>query len=450
MFDKGLAQKIFAAGKIKGFQDMEVFYSSGTSFSVKIYKGEIDDYKLSGNEGISLRGKKGSKMGYSYSEKVDESSVDILIHEAMQNAEIIESKDEEYIFEGAENYRQINNYNTELEKVTEREKIDFALNMEKYAFEADSRVYSVQYCLYGEGSGQMSLINTYGLELSQKDNVSYAYLAVLVKEDDEIRSGSSYRVTSDFYSLDPKKIAEEAVKEAVEKLGSKSIKSGKYKVLLKNTAAADLIESYCGIFSAENIQKDLSLLKGKLGQKIASDKLTIKDNPFMEKGFAASGFDGEGYPCSEKAIIEKGVLKTYLYNLKTAKKDGVESTGNASKKSYKSTVGILPTNFYIEQGEKSFGELLESVSEGILITEIEGLHAGINTVSGDFSLSAGGFYVENGEKIFPVTQITISGNFFELIKRIEEVGNDIKFGMPGAMYVGAPTLKIRDVDVAGE
>lgn len=169
----------------------------------------------------------------------------------------------------------------------------------------------------------------------------------------------------------------------------------------------------------------------------------------MAAGYRA--FDDEGVACRYKKIVDKGVLTTYFHNLKTALTDGTETTGNAYRASYSSSISIAPTNFYIENGDTDVAEMLNRMGTGIMITEIEGLHAGLNTVSGDFSLSARGFYIKNGKKERPVEQITVSGNYLTLLKDVAAVGNDFKFGMPdGGGYKGAPSLLIEKLSVAGE
>ena len=210
------------------------------------------------------------------------------------------------------------------------------------------------------------------------------------------------------------------------------------------------MEAFTGIFSAEAVQKNLSLLKGKLNEKIASDKFTLIDDPYMEDGLASKSFDGEGVACKYKRVIDKGVLKTYFHNLKTAKKDGVETTGNASKGSYKSSIGISPSNFYVEKGERELNEMVADLDKGILITELQGLHSGLNSISGDFSLAALGYLIESGKISRPLEQITVSGNYFEMLKNIEETGSDLKFGLPGGAYIGSPSLKIKKLSIAGE
>lgn len=447
---KNIIDKLFAEGKKQGMKEMEVYYGDGSSLTLKVFEKELDGYSLSKSEGLSFRGVYNGKMGYSYTEKVDETSIELLVKGAIENAKVIDSEDEELIYEGSKEYKEVNNFNEALESVKEKDKIEFVKELESECFKIDKRITSVETCVYGDGYGETVMSNTKGLYLQEKSNIVYTYVVVIAKESEDIKTGFAYRAGNDFSKFIAKEVAEEAVKEALSQLGATSIKSGDYTIVLRNNASADMLESFTGIFSAENVQKDLSLLKGKLNEKIGSDKFTIIDDPFMEVGLSSKSFDGEGVACKYKKIIDKGVLKTYLHNLKTAKKDGVETTGNASKSSYKSPIDISPTNFYIDKGDKSFDEIISSIEKGILITELQGLHSGLNTISGDFSLAALGFEIENGKIKRPVEQITVAGNYFDMIKNIEEVGTDLKFGLPGDAYIGSPSLKIKKLSVSGE
>ncbi|MBP1926650.1 PmbA protein [Sedimentibacter acidaminivorans] len=447
---KSMVDKLFAEGKKHGMEEMEVYYGGGNSLTLKVFEKELDGYSLSEVEGLSFRGIYNGKMGYSYTEKVDETSIELLVKGAIENAKVIDSDDEELIYEGSKEYNEVNNFNEALKDVKEEDKIKFVKELESECLKIDKRIVSVETCVYGDGYGETVMSNTKGLYLQEKSNIAYTYVVVIAKESEHIKTGFSYRTGNDFSKFNAKEIAEEAVKEALSHLGASSIKSGDYSIVLRNNASADMLESFAGIFSAENVQKDLSLLKGKLNEKIGSDKFTLIDDPFMEGGLSSKSFDGEGVACKFKKVIDKGTLKTYLHNLKTAKKDGVETTGNASKSSYKSPIDISPTNFYIDKGNKSFDEIISSIDRGILITELQGLHSGLNTISGDFSLAALGFEIENGKIKRPVEQITVAGNYFDMIKDIEEVGTDLKFGLPGDAYIGSPSLKIKKLSISGE
>lgn len=450
MLNKEFSDKVIKFGKTKGFSDMEIFYIGGTNLSIKIYNQEIDNYSFSQSEGVSFRGTYNGKMGYSYTEKIDDTSIELLINEAMENSMIIDSEDIENIYYGNEEYVNISNFNPSLEKIKEEDKINFVLKLEEEAKKLDNRISSIQHCMYGDGVGEMSIYNSKGLSLEDRSNSAFAYIGVVAKEKDDIKTGLSYRVTNNFLELDPSEMAKEAVDEAISMLGADTIESGNYEVIIRNTAMADLLDAFSGVFSAENVQKNLSLMKGKLNSKIAVEDITLVDDPHLIDGFASSSFDGEGYPTKMKKIIDKGVLVTYLHNMKTAEKDGIKSTGNASRGSYKSSIGISPSNFYIEKGKSTLDEIIKNTENGIMLIDLQGLHSGLNPISGDFSLSCYGFLIEKGIIIRPVNQITVSGNFFQMIKDIEEIGSDLRFGLPSDSYIGSPSIKFKNLSIAGE
>lgn len=330
------------------------------------------------------------------------------------------------------------------------DKIEFIKNLEKEALTLDNRISSVQMCIYNEIENERYIMNTKGVDLSDKQNGGIVYISVVAKEGNDTKTGTGYRLFSDFSQIDYKEIAKEAVDEAISMLGATPAKSDNYTTVIKNTVFADILKSFSSVFSGDNVQKGLSLLKDKLGEQIASPIFTLVDDPFLKGGFASRSFDDEGTSTNYKKVIDKGTLTTYLHNWKTAKKDNVVSTGNGSRASYKSPLSISPTNFYIESGEMSFHELLSDIERGIYITNVAGLHSGLNPVSGDFSLSAHGYEIRNGNIYRPVNQITIAGNFFEMLKNIEAIGNDLKFGLPTSGFFGSPSIKIKSLSVAGE
>ena len=174
-----------------------------------------------------------------------------------------------------------------------------------------------------------------------------------------------------------------------------------------------ILSTFLSAFYAENAQKGLSLLKGKTGEVIAADCITITDTPFFASNPMKIAFDGEGVPTKEKNVIENGVLKTLLYNLTSAEKDGVETTGNASRSA--ASIGTRAYSFYINPGQMTRDELFAAADNGIYVTEMKGFHAGANAVTGDFSIESAGFLIENGKIGAPIKSFTVAGNFFELL-----------------------------------
>lgn len=448
MYDKQLTQDIFKAGKKAGMDDMEVYYSEGETFEVKISKGEIDGYKVALSKGLGFRGLANGKIGYSYTEKVAKDSIDDLVRGAVGNATINDGKDKDFIFEGSPEYTEVSNMNLELEKITEKQKIDFAREMEAKALAADPRIKASQYCVMGTMSAKSFLENTKGLNLSDSGNQAYAYIMVLAEQNGNYSSGLDFVMSNDFSLFDTDVLVNNATKRAIDFLDASPVKSGEYEILIDGLVASDLLASISSIFSARSVQKNLSLLKGQLGKNVASEHVTIVDDPFYKGGAATASFDGEGVATKYKEIISNGVLQTYLHNLKSAARDNVKSTGNAARGSYKSTIGISASNLYFKPGKNSLENMISEIINGIHIVELDGMHSGFNPISGDFSLPAKGYLIENGEKKKAVNQITLSGNYYELLKNIRAVGSDLQFSMGGR--TGSPSVLTGKLSVAGE
>ena len=259
--------------------------------------------------------------------------------------------------------------------------------------------------------------------------------------------GCGYVVAKSLNDVKPDKIAKMGVDEALSKIGGTSIASGNYKVIINNEAMVSLLSTFAGIFSGDAVQKGLSLLKDKEGEIIATDIVNLVDDPHLEDGLASVSFDDEGVATLKTYLIKNGKLNSLLHNLKTANKAGVKSTGNGFKASYASPISVSPTNFYIEPGINSLEEMTKKINKGLIITDFAGLHSGANSITGDFSLAAKGFYIEDGIKTHPVEQITVAGNFFTLLNNIEEIGSDLKFPMSS---VGSPSIIIKELSIAGE
>ena len=344
----------------------------------------------------------------------------------------------------------MNLYNNKLNKIEPEQKIELLKSLEKYALEADDRVKSVNRCVYSDMEFNQKIINSNDLNLSFKNNISYLYLSVVVEEGDDVRSAGKFQITHDFSKFNPEKIALNAVNEATSLLGATTIKSDSYPVILRNDIAAKILATFSSTLSAENVQKGLSLFVNKLGEKVAANNFNLIDDPFLKEGFNSRPFDGEGVATMKKAVIKEGKLTTYLHNLKTAKKDEVETTANAYRGSHKSSVGISPTNMYIAKGDNSYDDLIQSIDKGLIIISVQGLHSGANSISGDFSLGASGYLIKNGEIDRPVEQITISGNFMDMLKDIDMIANDLKMDLPGRGHFGSPSIKIKALDIAGE
>ncbi len=425
--------------------DIEIMLSSGTSFSVKIHDQEIEAFNYADSKGISVRVIKNGKVGYAYTEKFDEEPFKLIVNEAIENCKYSEN-DEIVILE---NYPDINQkldvYSEELDKVDVKDKLKFAMNMEKIAKSFDKRVFNVPYSVMGDGKASVKIANSKGLNKEDKQNYAFAFVSSLTEEKDDKRVGSDFIISRNFKEFNAQRLAENSVKKSVALLGGKEIKSGKYPVVLNNEMTATILATFSGLFSAKAVQEGKSLLKGKLGELIANNTVTIVDNALYPGGFSTRAFDSEGYPSQKTVLIDKGKLNSLLHNTITARKDGVKSTGNGTR-NYKSSLSISSTNFYLEPGNVKENELFKNYDNIIEIVALQGMHSGANTISGDFSLSAEGFLYEKGKKKYSLKQFTVSGNILKLLNDVEAVADNFKFNMSS---YGASSVLIKELAISG-
>lgn len=427
----------------KGCENAEVYATSSDGFSVNVLNGEIIKYSVERNNGLNLRVLFDGKTGYAYTEVYEDP--ESLVAHAIDNAKAIENTDANPM-QGACEYPEITVKPNPVVDLSEEEKIDLALRMERDALSFDPRVNRMGYCAVDTGVAETHISNTLGLDANSTDRYSYAVLGPILREGDEEHESYAFKFGPEM--TDDTSIIKESVENALMQFNASTVDSGEYRILLRNDAAGDLLSAFSSMFFAERVQKGLSLLTGKLGQPIASPAVTILDDPFEADNPRA--FDAEGVPSVLTTVVEKGALKNYLYNLKSAMKDGVASTSNAGRAGAAGAVNTAPSNFYIVKGEQSFDALRTALNNGLIITELSGLHAGLNPISGDFSLIAKGQLVENGEIVRSVDQITVAGNFLAMMQSIEAVGSDLRFGPPGFGRVGSPSLLIEKLIVSGK
>lgn len=440
-------KKLFERAAAAGFEASEADYRADEEFSVAVKGGEIVDYSVSSGMGLGFRALVSGKMGYASTQVLDDDALELLVSGAKENAALIESGDEEFIFAGSDAYPEMDVYNDEIDKITAAEKIDMARRLEKECVSIDPRVTQCEAVELMSGSSARRLVNSRGLDISFRENYIGVYAGVLAQENGQVTSGMAIRLVRDPKQLDIRKEAERAVKDAVDGLNADKAASGEYRVILRNDVAGSMLRTFSSVFSADAAQKGMSLLKGREGEMIGSEALTIVDDPLNPASPGATPFDGEGVAARKLAVVENGKLNTLLHNLKTAKKQGVQSTGSASKPSYSSPVGVAPHALHIVPSETTPDELVALAGDGVLITDVQGLHSGANQISGDFSLGARGFLIEGGRITRPVSQITVAGNFFELMKNVVAVADNLEFAFSS---VASPDLLIGRLAVAGK
>lgn len=434
-------EKFFALAKEKGISACEVVNSTEKSFSFSIFHGEVDSYQVNESSSIRARGIYKDKFGSALTELDDKETPEFLVNEIIETAKVVENDDPVFIFKGSEKYHKKTFYNSELEKVPADKKIALALEIEKKLKAYDKRIVEVPTVQYQESSSKKTLDNSYGLKLVSKGNDCVIFAEVLAKEGNDAKTYYDFFLGNDLKELNVDAFVKKVADGALKLLNGKEIPAKKYKAVLSQNVVASLLGVYLSHVSAEEVQKHTSLLEGKLNTQIASKKLTVLENPLTKNVFLR-WFDDEGVATTNKKVIEKGVLKTYFYNLTTASKDGVTTTGNGYGSGSK--IGISSVNITVKPGKKDLAALLEKCENGVYITSVTGLHSGMNASSGAFSLQATGFNVVNGKIESPLPLITVSGNLADIFNEIKEVGNDNQLSIS---LINCPSVLIKKIGV---
>ncbi len=438
--------RLIDEAKRAGLDEYEIFFSEGNSISTETLKGEISSFASQTDGGIGFRCIYNGQMGIASTQLFTEDEMAELVCRAIENAKNTESTDKAIIYKGSESYAEL-----DLPEIPEA---DAALLKEKALDLYGKLSAESEYIIDGTQTGAVLtrektvLINSYGLNLSNDVGILASYVQPVVQKDGESQYGFVIKEALEGEQYD--NMVKEATDEALAKIGAVEIESGKYDIIIDSHSMRSILSAFSSVFSGRSANLGLSLLKGKEGEIVASDCVTLVDDPMYVGSLMQTAFDGEGVATYKKNVIEAGVLKTLLYDLASADTAGKESTGNGRRGSYASNVTIAPYHFYIAGGECNEDELLQKLGDGIYITELKGLHAGANAVTGDYSIESFGFRVRDGKKCEAVKSFTVAGNFFELLKSIEAVSSNVKFSAgAGFTNFGAPDVLIRKMSVAG-
>ncbi len=433
---------ISAACAKYGVEEYEVSYSVGEDMSTETLKDEISAFSSGESAKVYFRCLVNGKMGYSSTSYFNEDEIADLVVRAKDNANATEKDDIVVIFKGSESYEKTTA--PEPRFVEANDLKNKALELQRATYAADSAVVDGTQAIAMSFKNEYYLYNSHGLELSNRVGMSGCYVVAVVNKDGEARD--NFEFAEDINSEAAAKLPEKAVQGALDKIGAVEVATGKYNVVIDGTQMRSLMSAFSPAFSAKNAMLGMSKLKGKEGEKIASDIVTITDDPMREGCPVQTSFDDEGVATHKKTVVDGGVLKTLLYDLTTAIKAGKETTGNGRRGG-----NIAPYNFGICAGEDSQEQLFQKAGNGIYVTGVKGLHAGANAITGDFSVESEGFLIENGKKAGPIKSFTVAGNFFELLKSIDALGNETKWGIPAGFTVfGSPDVLIKDMSVAGK
>ena len=437
-----------------GLADYDLYYSRHAFSQYKPFEGKIDKFTGNTSIGVCFRCLIGGKMGNAYTQLLDEPEAARLVEQAIQSAQAVDGKDPEFLYHPGEEMSgrvPLPSPPEPCPPPAPPEMVRTALELERRTLLADPQVSGVAEAAFFYEESEVRIANSHGVNSTHRAALAGGYVEPYIQKD-----GEKFTATGIFYAPDASRMEadtsiREAVGEAIDSIEARSMPSGQYPVLFTNLQMAALLETFFSVFTAENTQKGLSLLAGREGEAVASVAVTLLDDPAPAGGPIYSAFDDEGVPTYKKAVIQKGKLENLLYNLQTAHKAGRSTTANAYRSSYAAKVSTAPAAFYLLPGDSSREELLEQMGDGVMICRLNGLHAGANTLSGDFSLDCSGYRIRQGRRAEAVNQITVSGNFYQLLKDVVAVGNDLRFDLPdGRSAFGSPCVLVSGLSIAGK
>jgi len=427
----------------RGAESAEVFLEEGRQLSIEVRNGEMETIQESASHGVGFRVFREGKMGFAHSNDLSDGSVNQAIRSALEFAGHM-TADEHNVLPSNAGITEVEGlYDPAMAAVSVDEKIAMIIRLEELAM-ADSRITVSNGSTYGEGESSVYLANSNGLSKSYRSTGCGLGVSCVADKGDQKSSGGescSRRFFSDLLPLE--EIAEEAARGAYEMLDPRMVRTQRAPVVFHPDVARSLLGGILGAINGERVLQGASFLAGQVGEKIASDLLTVVDDGTRPRGLASSPFDGEGVPTQRRTIIDAGVLQGFMYNTMVASRAGVETTGNASRGGFSSLPGIGPHAFYVQAGETDPEEIIRATPQGLYLKSVTGY--GINPVNGDFSGGAQGFWIENGRLAFPVMGLTIAASADEMLNGIDMLGTDLDLNRT----VTAPTFRIREMQIGG-
>ena len=433
-------KKWIELGLSKGLSDVEISVSESSSLKLVSYEGKIEQNTISDVSTVSIRGVYNGNMGKVRFEFISDEQVDKMLDKVIENAKVITVKEPAIIYEGSPSYPEVNALDFDFSTVDMAKKVEDLITLET-TIRHNEKVSNVQTAVYQENSSGAILTNSKGLHLTRKNRFAYAYGIGVFKEGEDITTAYEFDIFKTYDDFDPKKLADITIEKGLKRLGAVSLPTKFYPVVFSNETFSELLSVFSGLYSAESAYRHLTPYENKVGEKIAQANFNLIDDPLHEQAYFQVPFDDEGVACKKKYIIKDGVFQGFINDLKMASIFNQEPTGNSF------SGGIQTTNLYLEPGDKSFDALIEGIDDGVYITDLVGLHAGVKAISGEFSLQASGFKIEQGQVAFPVNMIVVSGNFFDVMQSIEGFGNDLKFDVSG---FGSPSVHVKSLSISGE
>ena len=441
-----MASDIVQQALAAGATDAECTIGQGEEFSANVRLRELETIKEAGSRAVGLRILKGKHTGSAYTSDMTAEGIRLMVRSAIELAEITTADPHAGLPEESELGSiagDLGMYCGDVEGLPTELKIDMARRAEDAALRADPRITNSEGASFDTHLGRRAFANSRGF--ADEYRASYCSLGTVPVA----RAGES--MERDYWSSSarsfaglekPEDVGRIAAQRAVRRLGAVKVETKRVPVVFEPRTARALLDNIFDAVHGGAVYRNESFLAGKLGERVASEKLTVIDDGTIPGLFGTSPFDDEGVPTRRTVVIENGVLRSYLLNSYTARKLGLRTTGNASR-GLAGNAGVGNGNLYIEKGAAPPEQLIAGIRDGFHVTELIGF--GVNIVTGDYSRGAAGLWIRDGELAFPVSEVTIAGTLQQMLLNLEAVGADLEFR--GSM--AAPTLVLAEMTVGG-
>jgi PmbA protein len=441
---KALTEQLVKGCLKRGADAAEVYIETGRNLSIEVRNGEIETVQEASGAGAGIRVFVKGRMAFASSNDLGEKALDDAVARAVDFARITTADPANILPDDKAVTAVEGLYDASIPAVPMDRKIDLARKVEKLALAVPGVTKSAG-SAYGEGEGEVFLANSHGLVKSTRSSFCSFGVSVIAEKGEQMSSGGEYCGRRFFADLKPAEaIAAVAGRKAVEMLDPRPVKTQKAAVIFDMEVAYAILGGILGAVDGESVLQGASFLGSRLGQKVASELVTLIDDGTLPKGLASAPFDGEGVPTEKRIIVDKGVLRGFMYNTIVGKRAGVKSTGNASRQGFTSLPGIGPHNFYMAAGPAKRDDIIKATARGLLLAEVTGY--GINPVNGNFSGGAEGFWIEDGKIAFPVKGLTIAASADEMLSGIDMVADDLDLDRT----VTTPTFRVKLMQIGGE
>jgi PmbA protein len=443
----GVAGRAVEAALSAGASDAEAWAEESTSRQVRVYAGELESLSDAGGRGVGVRAFAGNRSGYAYGTDLSDDAVTDLARAARDAAEVADEDEYEGLPDelGASEVDGL--ASAELADWSTERIVELALEVERAA-RARAGVTQVENAVYSDANGSVALANSRGFAASYRATQAWAYASAFAGEGADLMTGLGLGMARAPSALDPEAIGAEAAERALALVGARQPESRRCPVILDAFVAASFIGFIGSMLSADAVQRGRSLFAGREGEEVADPALRLADDGTDSEGPGSAPFDGEGVPTRRTGLIEDGRLLGFLYDSRTARKEGRRSTGNASRGSYRSPPSVGTTNLVVEPGEQDLAGLVGLAGDALYVTDVAGLHSGVNPVSGTFSVGASGRLIEGGELGPPVRELTIASDLVSMLKAVHSVGSQVRW-VPFGGSVKAPPILVGDMSVSG-